>query len=252
MTAGREKDGTNADRPLAAILDGIAAPGKDAKRSDKKNFAERLSRELATLFANALRPAFPGILPDEQGRQQESRARTAKGVKKLDVNYSTPELGLGLGVSIKTLNFRDPKTNRYTKNYTRIDNELRAEAMDYHQRQPFAVMVGVVFLPADACDDGSSGESGAPSSFGQAVRIFRCRARRADPHDDAELFERLFIGLYTAEGERRGDVVFFDVESAPPRIGHPVPADTLSLAELLKAIEDVYNQRNNPPFEWAP
>ncbi|MEN6525150.1 MAG: hypothetical protein ABFD65_01520, partial [Candidatus Polarisedimenticolia bacterium] len=140
----------------------------------------------------------------------------------------------------------------YTKNYTRIDNELRAEAMDYHQRQPFAVMVGVVFLPADACDDGSPSESGAPSSFGQAVRIFRCRARRADPHDDAELFERLFIGLYTAEGERRGDVAFFDVESAPPRIGRPHSSDTLSFDELLQAIKGVYDERNNPAFEWAP
>src|SRR5262245_27500507 len=84
----------------------------------------------------------------QMGRAQNRGARTAKGFKKLDVNYSTPELGLALGVSIKTINYRDPETKRYTKNYSRVDNELRAEAMDYHQRQPFAVLVGLLFLPS--------------------------------------------------------------------------------------------------------
>jgi hypothetical protein len=102
-------------------------------RASKKNYAERLSRAIATLVANGLRPKFAGITPGPHGEGQESRARTAKGVKKLDVNYSTAELGLGLGVSIKTINFKDPRTGRYTKNYTRADNELRAEAQDYHR-----------------------------------------------------------------------------------------------------------------------
>lgn len=84
------------------------------------------------------------------GFGQESRARTGKGLKKLDVNYSTIELGLGLGLSIKTINFRDAKTKRYTKNYTRVDNELRAEAADYHERQPYSVLCAVIFLPFDA------------------------------------------------------------------------------------------------------
>jgi hypothetical protein len=92
-------------------------------------------------LANALRPSFP-ILPDEFGKKQESKARTSKGYKKLDINYSTTELGLGLGVFVKTLNFKDPKSQRYTKNYSRIDNELRAEASDYHERQPYAVRNG--------------------------------------------------------------------------------------------------------------
>ena len=47
----------------------------------KKNYAERLSRNLATCFANGLRLNFPGILPDEQGFQQESVARAARGPK---------------------------------------------------------------------------------------------------------------------------------------------------------------------------
>ena len=72
-------------------------PGPDATRAEKKNFAERFSRKLATLIAAALRPDFTGVTPKADGTAQESRARTSKGFKKLDVNYSTPELGSRLG-----------------------------------------------------------------------------------------------------------------------------------------------------------
>lgn len=213
--------------------------------TQKKNYAETLSRGLATRFANELRPQFPGVLPDENGKGQESRARTAKGVKKLDVNYSTVELGLGLGVSIKTINFRDGATARYTKNYTRADGELRAEASDYHVRQPYAVMVAVVFIPLDACDDGKK----EPSSFGQAVKIFRFRGGRDEPQDDPNLFERVFIGLYDTDPHRFGEVIFFDVKRAPPKSGRP--KDPLSFAELVDEIRRTYDARNSPIFEWA-
>ena len=213
--------------------------------AQKKNYAEALSRALAQRFSDALRPAFPGILPDASGAGQESRARTAKGIKKLDVNYSTVELGLGLGVSIKTINFRDARTRRYTKNYTRADGELRAEASDYHVRQPYAVLVAVIFLPLDACDDGSQ----APSSFGQAVTVFRFRAGRDEPTDDPNLFERVFIGLYDTSPESFGTGGFFDVMDAPPRNGRP--AKVLGLAELMQRIQDTYDARNSPVFEWA-
>jgi hypothetical protein len=230
-------------------LDGAEPrPAPDASQSAKKNYAERLSRHTSTLFANRLRDVFPSILPTELGLFQESRARSAKGVKKLDVNYSTTELGLGLGVSIKTLNFRDPTTNRYTKNYTRIDNELRAEAMDYHTRQPFAVLVGVVFLPADACGDGS--EKDGTSSFGAAVQSFRPRGGRRSPTDDHELFESVYIGLYEYEGEHRGSVEFFDVATAPTKRGRP-KVGLFSLDDLVRRIIAEYDARNSPPFQWA-
>jgi len=213
--------------------------------TSKKNYAEALSRALATRFANALRPQFPGVLPDEHGRGQESKARTAKGVKKLDVNYSTAELGLGLGLSIKTINFRDSASNRYTKNYTRADSELRAEASDYHVRQPYAVMVAVVFVPLDACDDAKRD----PSSFGQAVRIFRFRGGRDEPTDDPNLFEAVFVGLYDTDPQHFGEVIFFDVKNAPPRSGRP--GDAMGFHELVDEIRRTYDRRNSPVFEWA-
>lgn len=238
-------------KTLAQALDASEPrPPTSGSRSDKKNYAQRLSQNLATVLANALRKDFPSILPDEAGRQQESRARTSKGVKKLDINYSTPELGLGLGISIKTINYRDAGTKRYTKNYTRVDNELRAEAKDYHQRQPYAVLVAVIFLPIDSCEDGL-GDS--PSSFGGCMKIFRHRANRQGPRDEEELFERVFIGLYSHEPSARGDVEFMDVMDSPPKKGRPrSPVNRVfGFAELVSHIIETYDLRNNPPFEWS-
>ena len=234
----------------SSILPQLEAAGDRSRakdQKDKKNYAEALSRALATRIANLLRADFPGILPDEFGRRQESRARTSKGFKKLDVNYSTPELGLGLGVSIKTLNFRDPKTKRYTKNYTRIDNELRAEAHDYHERQPYAVLVALVFLPADACDDGMKQN---PSSFGNAVYLFRGRTGRQRPTDSPGLFEAVFIGLYEPDGDLRGQVAFFDVMTNPPKQGRPKQG-LIGFDQLVRAITSVYDRRNGSKKDWA-
>lgn len=214
-------------------------------REEKKNYAERLSRVLATKVANGLRSGFPGILPNEKGQQQESKARTAKGFKKLDVNYSTPELGLGLGISIKTLNFSDRGSQRYTKNYTRIDGELRAEAEDYHERQPYSVLVALIFLPLDSCDDGRQDN---PSSFARAVQVFRQRSNRSGPKDHASLMEAVYLGLYATDDENFGSVRFFDVASKPPKKGPPKA--TISFRDVLKATTDIYDRRNKPNFIW--
>jgi hypothetical protein len=234
--------------PLAAALRAAEPrPESTGKRGDKKNYAERLSRFLAQQLANSLRKSFPEVLPDLAGRFHESRSAAAHGVKKLDVNFSTPEIGLGFGVSVKTLNFRDPRTNRYTKNYTRIDNELRAEAIDYHLRQPYSVMVAVIFLPEDSVTDGVS----SPSSYASAVQHFRKRAGREKPSDDPQLFEHVFIGLYSLRDSSFGDVTFTDVMTPPPKSGPPKEEATLSYDALIEEIEATFWQRNNPPAEWA-
>lgn len=215
-----------------------------ASQAEKKNYAEAFSRSLAIRIANALRPSFDGITPDAEGRQQEAPARTAKGYKKLDVNYSKPEIGLGLGISIKTFLFKN-KDNRYKKNFTARDNELRAETHDYHERQPFSVMIGLIFMPFDSCDDATRR---APSSFGSAVKMFRLRAGRTSPADSPFLFEKIFIGLIETKGPQRGEIRFFDVSSPPPWSGRP--SNLLSFDELVAQIKFVYDERNVPPFEW--
>jgi hypothetical protein len=243
---------------LEALEKAEPRPGVKEAQTPKKNYAERLSRNIATCVANALRRKFPGIMPTETGEKQESRARTAKGLKKLDVNYSTPQLGLALGVSIKSINFRDyskknDKIGRYSKNYSRNDNELRAEATDYHQRQPYAVLIAVIFLPIDSCDDAGTGkgkEQGI-SSFGACVRYFRPRANRKSPRDDVDLFERVFIALYEPDGDHKGRTMFFDVMNKPPKNRRPREDELLTFDKLIEQIELTYDYRNAPPFEWA-
>lgn len=216
----------------------------------KKNYAETLSRGLALKYANALRPCFDGITPLADGSRHERPARTGKGVKKLDVNYSTTELGLGLGVSIKTINFADEKSRRYTKNFTRVDNELRAEAKDYHQRQPYAVLVGILYLPEDSCRDGNP-KTDAISSFGGAVRHLRHRTNRRNPTNEEELFERFFVGIYVPDGPHAGEDWYFDVMTSPPRNGRPVAGNRLSFEDVIGAIRNEYDRRNDPSFLWA-
>lgn len=234
-----------------AFIQAEPRPQANDDRELKKNYAERLSRSLAQAFSDALRTDFPGIIPDASGTGHESPALGVRGTKKLDVNYSTSELGLGLGVSIKTINFRDPRTKRYTKNYSRNDNELRAEALDYHLRQPYAVLAAVVFLPVDAADDAKR----EPSSFGQAVQYFRLRAGREKPSDPPELFEGVFIGLYDHDELRKGGsgfeaCSFFDVRNAPPRARRPTASEAFGADRLIKQITGLFLARNNPPIEW--
>ncbi len=237
------------NRPMSSALRAAAPrPDATASRDEKKNYAQRLSRELAALIAGSLRSRFRGILPSAAGEHHESKARSSRGMKKLDVNYSTVELGLGLGVSIKTVTHRDPRSGRYSKNYTRIDNELRAEASDYHERQPYAVLVALIFIPRDACTDATAR---AASSFGAAVKALRPRNHRTAPEQKAERFERLFIGLYEPEGPDAGDCTFFDVDTAPPRSGSPAPGDLLSYEKMISEVEVCYDHRNSPPFRWA-
>lgn len=209
-----------------------------------------LSDALAVVVANGLRTrGFEGILPDESGGF-ESRSRSSKGFKKLDVNYSTIEMGLGLGVSIKTISKRDSGTNRYTKNYSRNDNELRAEAMDYHQRQPYSVLFGMLFLPIDSADDAGAGkgdESGV-SSFGAAIKYFRNRCPRPQPDMPADLFEGFFVVAYDEAGES----YFYNVtRSRPPRDRRPTRVEAGDLDSALDFIRRTYERRNKPEFRWG-
>lgn len=224
--------------------DAAASPSERHRLSEeKRTYATRFADKMAICIANGLRDRFPGILPDENGRGVESPAQSVRGPKKLDVNYSTPQLGLGFGISLKSVHFREKTHRGYIHNMKRNDEELRTEASGYHQRQPYAVMIAVVFLPSDASDDASPRH---PSSFGSWVKYLRPLAQRHAPHDDIARYERVFIGLYERNGE---EMVFFDVEQAPPRTGRP--RTILRYPEFLDEIEKTYLRRNSSEFEWA-
>lgn len=199
-------------------------------------------RGLALGISDGLRSRFPEVWPHGPSRQFVRSPRAVHAPRMLDVNYTTPELGIGFCVSLKrgtSVRGAQPHTFRMSK----IDEELRNEASGYHQRQPFAVMIAVVFLPADAYDDASDRHS---SSFGAWVKYLRPLSGRRDPGDDIARFEKVFVGTYDSSGTT---LEFFDVENAPPRRGRPKAV--LTYFEFLDEVEKSYLERNAAEFHWA-
>jgi hypothetical protein len=263
------------DHPLLPALDGAEPrPDPRAIREQKKNYAQRLSNGLAQLVADSLRDAFPNITPTQSGAGQEAAVGVDMGRKRLDVKATDATLGLILSVSIKTYSFQDyspssDRLGRWTKNIVRNDHELRGEAMVLHQRQPYSVLVAIMFEPSDACDDGHPGRTSdtAKSSFAHHVAVLSKRSGRGrrsvygsdpgafvdygaeDPRHD--LFERVFIGLYEHAGANRGAVRFFDAETAPPRNGRPRETTTISFEALVETIKSEVERRNRFAPTWA-
>lgn len=215
-------------------------------RSEKKNYAQNLSAELALMIAECLRPHYPKgrLTPREDGTGQEFSIGAKLDSKKTDVGVWDDAAGLILGVSIKTYSFRDyhgakaskpAHLGRYQRNVKRNDMELRDEADVLHRRQPYAVLFALFFMPEDACWDGVSGHS----SFAHAVFTFRKRAGRESADAvRSDLFEKVFIGLFTDGGGLR----FFDVEDAPPR--NQPPANTIALGQLIEVMRAQVIVRN--------
>ena len=221
----------------------LAALGFDAKdmeiieitgRAAKKNFAQRFSTAIAQKIADHLRPDYPDIAPDERGGGHESLSAGAAGVKRIDVNYSTKRSGLELAISVKTMNFKDEVTGRYTKNTKRVDGELRAEAQESHDRQPHAVLAAYFFVPEDSAHDAPGGKS----SLWHNADVFSRRAGRVRTNDDFNRFEHVFIGVYDDEGRAR----FFDVLDDVPNSG--LPTRTVTFSESLRVIRASHKTRN--------
>lgn len=252
-------------QPLRAILDAVEPkPPVAAVREDKHAYAMAFSRRLAVFIADALRPRYPAVLPTADDLGHESMTGAAGGTKRADVKVWDDMLGLMLLVSLKTYSFQDwdnkkKIAGRYTKNVQRNGRELKDEADNIHRRQPYSVIVAIMFLPLTACDDGdpsSSSERIGPSSFASMVRRLRVRTGRSlDPDekrfDRYDLTERLYIGLYEYDEPIRGEVRFFDVMTGPPKNGRPSDELTLSLEQLVEEIGSLVNRRNNAGIEWA-
>ena len=245
-------------------------PSADSDRSEKKNYAQRLSNQLAQVLADALRQNYPDITPTASGAGQEATVDVTKGRKRLDVKAVDPTLGLILCVSIKTYSFQDysptsGKLGRWTKNIVRNDHELRGEAMVLHQRQPYSVLVAVMFEPYATCDDGDPSKSSdvGKSSFAHHVTTLSKRSGRGKRPvmggpdrlwvdlgaEDTryDLFEKVYIGLYDPDGAVR----FFDVDEAPPRNGRPAESQTLSFDDFTAAVHGEVERRNRFAPTWS-
>ena len=209
------------------------AAGKKFKRDLK--FAIVFAKYMGIEVAKALDPDFPGIVSGETPSQ------AVRGMKRVDVKYSTREAGLGLALSFKSVHFgeRDSGDTRFIHNMKRNDEELRVEATGHHLRQPYAVMVAVLFLPFESCEDMET------SSFASFVEYFWPLKGREDPEDPPDRYELVFIGLYARDGSEMG---FYEVggDMLCPRHGRP--GKLLSFHEFLMRIRKTYDERNGRDF----
>lgn len=202
MSASRSRSSRASRSPrdgASVIADALIAAGtrplEDDKQPQKNKYAVAFAERMAQLIAEDFSPLLHGI----EATTKRS-AGSVTGKKQLDINFSTPQIGLALGISLKSVHIRE-KGGRYTHNLKRNEEELRIEAAGYHKRQPYAVMVGVLFLPFDSVNDGRRGN---PSSFGSWVRHLRPYTGRTGPTDEVDKLELIYIGLYQPDGGEIG------------------------------------------------
>jgi len=225
-------DATNRD------VDAAEAKAVAAKKKFKRdlNFAIAFAKHMGIQVAKDLEPDFPGVISGEKP------SRAVRGMKRVDVKYATPEAGLGLALSFKSVHFGEEGDGDadFIHNMKRNDEELRVEATGHHLRQPYAVMVAVIFLPFEACDDHDE-----ISSFASWVEYLWPLKGRAEAEDPPDRYELVYIALYARDGSRLG---FYEIGGnvACPRKGRPRSLN--SFPELLARIREVYEERNGLDF----
>lgn len=190
----------------AALCSLPPKPADTASSDTKKAYSEAMSAAIAVTIGAELRrrgckearPAEPGELG---GSGAERRMAGGIGAKKVDVTWATEESGLLLGISIKTINFRDVRTRNFQKNLTNRRGDMLIEAVTLHRRFPYAVLAGLFFLDAGAENDHLRQDGNAPRrrpTFINAHQRLKLFTGRRDPHDRDEQFERFYLILVEA------------------------------------------------------
>lgn len=190
----------------AALCSLPPKPADTASSDTKKAYSEAMSAAIAVTIGAELRrrgckearPAEPGELG---GSGAERRMAGGIGAKKVDVTWATEESGLLLGISIKTINFRDVRTRNFQKNLTNRRGDMLIEAVTLHRRFPYAVLAGLFFLDAGAETDHLRQDGNAPRrrpTFINAHQRLKLFTGRRDPHDRDEQFERFYLILVEA------------------------------------------------------
>jgi hypothetical protein len=175
-------------------------PPDTASREVKRGYSEGMSAKVAVAFAEELRnrgmkearPSGPG---DVGTSGAERRLAGGIGAKKVDVTWTTEESGLLLGISVKTINFRDSRSKNFQKNLTNRRGDMVSEALTLHRRFPYAVVAGFLFLDKDARNDQTKQRK---STFENAFPRLRIFTGRQDPAGRDEQFERLYLLLVDA------------------------------------------------------
>jgi hypothetical protein len=219
-------------------------------------FADRCARMVADAIRD--RRTFRHFVtkPDPDGGGVESLTGVGGSEgKKVDVLVSNLASGLQVAVSLKAENFPS-SGGTFGKNLMNRLYELSDETRSIHSYQPRAVVVGLFFYPLHAAFDRA-----ARSSLHRAVdKIGDRTGREPEVGSDYYRLDLGYVGLYapsdmtTAEGRtiaRRGALRFVDVRRPVPRSGRPRSEETLSLSEVIDAVEHYYRRREEDREEDA-
>jgi hypothetical protein len=160
------------------------------------------------------------------------------GAKKVDVTWATEESGLLLGISIKSINFKDGTTGNYQKNLTNRRGDMLMEAVTLHRRFPYAVLAGLFFLDAEAEHDGTAKRR---STFLNAHSRLQLFTGRDDPAGRDEQFEKMYLLLLEAS-PTAAQVRAFEVGN---------PKDAVFLDEILDELVSRVALRNPDFYEFV-
>ena len=221
-------------------------PGDEAPQAAKKRYSELVSQQVALALGTELRrrglkEARPGS-GAEAGAGAERRMAGGLGAKKVDVTWATEESGLLLGISVKTINFRDSKTRNFQKNLVNRRGDMLMEAVTLHRRFPYAVLAGFFFLDSEAANDGTEKRR---STFLNAHARLQLFTGRNDPADREEQFERFYLILL--DSARTGPRPAPPPLAPPPRSGST--ADLFAPAPLVEAARDTASAPLLRPFQ---
>lgn len=232
------------DDLLSAALKTLSPkPPDDASRNEKKRYSEQVSEKVAHAIADELRqrklkgtrPAPPGEL-DKSGA--ERRMAGGIGAKKVDVTWATEESGLILGISIKSINFRDRGTKNFQKNLTNRRGDMLMEAVTLHRRFPYSVLGGLFFLDKEAAADGTNR---CRSTFLNAHSRMSLFTDRNDPAGRDEQIERMYLLLLDASPS--------NVEVKAFSVGNP--EKEVSLESIIDELVRIVAQRNPDFYEYV-
>jgi hypothetical protein len=186
------------DAILAAIKAAGKRPSDDESQATKKAYSERVSNRLAPVIAEELRKrGLSTTQPYSSAEKRGTERRIAGGLgdKKVDVTYATEHAGLVLGVSIKTISWKDRKTGNFQKNLQNRKADLVYEVTTLHKRFPYAVVGGILFLYEDAKND-NAGSKARISTYSRAHQLLKMFNNRLGTRNEDTKFEHLAIGLY--------------------------------------------------------
>lgn len=224
---------------LGALQTLLPKPPDSARREAKQHFSQQVSDLTAVVIAQALiARGLTGTNPvqDDQGRAgSERRLAGGIGAKKVDVSWATEESGLLLGVSVKSINFRDARSGNFQKNLTNRRGDLLIEAVTLHRRFPYAVLGGLFILDVGAASDGTGRRRSTFENAGYHLRLFR---GRRDPAGREEQYEELCIALLDTSETSPSIQVF-----SGPTLSDPTTIDAfvdLLLESLAERNSDFY------------